>query len=126
MPTVTKAIGSVHGVREGRFFEWNMSTVKMGVVDVTFGTTETYTTGGVDVATGIRGQFSDVQEIVGATVLYHNVAGFVPMYNVATGKLQFFGQEPTNTTAGVIGLSEMADGSTAISGKVVRLLFFGL
>jgi len=126
MPTVTKAIGSVHGIREGRFLEWNTSTVKMGVVDVTFGSTETYTTGGIDVATGIMMQFADVQEIVGATVLYHNVPGFVPVYDVATGRLRFFGQEPTNTTAGVIGLSEMANGSTAISGKVVRLLFFGL
>jgi hypothetical protein len=126
MPTVTKALGSVHGIREGRFLEWNMSTVKMGVVDVTFGTTETYTTGGIDVATGIRSQFSDVQEVVGATVLYHNVTGFMPVYNVATGRLQFFGQEPTNETTGVIGLSEMANGSTSISGKLVRLLFFGL
>ena len=126
MPTVTKAIGSAYGIREGRFLEWNMSTVKMGVVDVTFGSSETYSAGGVDVATGIRGQFSDVQEIVGAVVLYHNVTGFVPVYDVATGKLQFFGQEPTDTTTGVVGLSEMVDGSTAISGKVVRLLFFGL
>ena len=126
MPTITKAIGSVHGIREGRFLEWNMSTVKMGVVDVTFGSSETYSAGGVDVATGIRSQFSDVQEIVGVVVLYHNVTGFVPVYDVATGKLQFFGQEPTDTTTGVVGLSEMVDGSTAISGKVVRLLFFGL
>jgi hypothetical protein len=126
MPTVTKAIGSVHGIREGRFLEWNMSTVKMGIVDVAFGATETYATGGIAVAPGIIAQFSDVQEVVGATVLYHNVTGFVPVYNVATGRLQFFGQEPTNTTAGVIGLSEMPNGSTAISGKVVRLLFFGL
>ena len=126
MPTVAKAIGAVHGIREGRFLEWDLSTVKMGVVDVTFGATETYTTGGIDVLTGIRMQFSDVQEVVGATALYHNVTGFVPVYNVAAGRLQFFGQEPTNTTAGVIGLSEMPNGSTAISGKVVRLLFFGL
>ena len=126
MPTIIKAIGSVHGIREGRFLEWNMSTVKMGVVDVTFGSSETYSTGGIDIATGIRGQFSDVQEIVGAVVLYHNVTGFVPVYNVSTGRIQFFGQEPTDTTSGVIGLSEMENGSTAISGKVVRLLFFGL
>ena len=126
MPTVTKAIGSAYGIREGRFLEWNMSTVKMGIVNVTFGSTETYTTGGIDIVTGIRGQFSDVQEIVGAVVLHHNVAGFVPVYNAVTGRLQFFGQEPTNTTSGVIGLSEMANGSTAISGRVVRLLFFGL
>jgi hypothetical protein len=126
MPTVTKALGSVHGIREGRFLEWNMSTVKMGVVDVTFGNNETYTKGVIDFDNLIRGQFSGVQEIVGATVLYHNVAGFVPVYNVATGRLQFFGQEPTNTTAGVIGLSEMPNGSTAISGRIVRLLFFGL
>ena len=126
MPTVVKAIGSVHGIREGRFLEWNMSTVKMGIVNVTFGSTETYTTGGIDIVTGIRTQFSDVQEVVGAVVLYHNVTGFVPVFNVITGKLQFFGQEPTNATTGVIGLSEMEDGSTAIGGKVVRLLFFGL
>jgi len=126
MPTVTKAIGSAYGIREGRFLEWNMSTVKMGVVNVTFGPTETYTTGGIDIVTGIRGQFSDVQEVVGAVVLYHNVTGFVPVFNAATGRLQFFGQEPTNTTTGVIGLSEMPNGSTAISNKVVRLLFFGL
>jgi hypothetical protein len=126
MPTVTKTVGAVHGIREGKFLEWNMSIVRMGIVDVTFGVTETYATGGIDVATGIKGQFSAVQDVIGAVVLYHNVAGFVPVFDAGTGKLRFYGQEPTNTTTGVIGLSEMPNGSTAISGKVVRLLFFGL
>lgn len=126
MPTITKAVGAVHGIREGKFLEWSMSAVRMGIVDVTFGASETYVTGGIDVATGIRSQFSDVQDVIGAVVLHHNVSGFVPVYDAATGRLRFYGQEPTNTTAGVISLSEMANGSTAIGGKVVRLLFFGL
>jgi hypothetical protein len=126
MATASKVVRAEHGVREGRFYEWNMSVVKMGVVDVSFGASENYATGGIDIATPIKSLFSDVQDILGVEILGHNVGGWCPRYDVSTGKLLFYGQEPTNDTTGVIALSEMDDDSTAINGKTVRVLFFGV
>ena len=126
MASASKVVGAGYGVREGRFYEWNMSTVKMGVVDISFSASENYATGGIDIATPIKSLFSDVQDVLGVTVLGHNVGGWVPRYDVSTGKLLFYGQEPTNTTTGVIALSEMANNSTAINNKTVRVLFFGV
>jgi hypothetical protein len=126
MASASKVVRAEHGVREGRLYEWNISAVKMGIVDVSFGASENYATGGIDIATPIRALFPDVQDVLGVTVLGHNVGGWVPRYDVSTGRLFFYGQEPTNTTSGVIALSEMPNGSTAINGRTVRVLFFGV
>ena len=126
MPSVSKVVGARYGVREGRFYEWNMSVVKMGVVDVSFGVSENYAMGGVDIATPIKSLFPDVQDVLGVAVLGHDVGGWVPRYDVSTGKLLFYGQEPTNTTAGVMALSEMPNNSNAINSRTVRVLFFGV
>jgi hypothetical protein len=124
MASASKVVGAGYGVREGRFYEWNMSVVKMGVVDILFGASENYSTGGIDIATPIKSLFPDVQDVLGVTVLGHNVGGWVPRYDVSTGKLLFYGQEPTTT--GVIPLSEMPNNSTAINNRSVRVLFFGV
>jgi len=126
MPSVSKVVGAGYGVREGRFYEWNMSVVKMGVVDVSFGVSENYATGGVDIATPIKSLFPDVQDVLGVAVLGHDVGGWVPRYDVSTGRLLFYGQEPTNTNAGVMALSEMPNNSNAINSRTVRVLFFGV
>jgi hypothetical protein len=126
MATASKVVRAEHGVREGRLYEWGISVVKMGVVDVSFGASENYATGGIDIATPIRSLFPDVQDILGVTVLGHNAGGWVPRYDVSTGRLLFYGQEPTNTTTGVIALSEMPNNSNAINGRTVRVLFFGV
>lgn len=119
MPTVAKAAFGSYGVREGRFYEWLVSVLQMHILDVSFGSTENYATGGIDIATGIRKEL-DIQEIHGLAVLWHNVGGWLALYNPSTGKLQFFG------TAGAAGaLAEMANGSTAINGKTVRILVIG-
>ena len=126
MASAVKVVSASQGVREGRFYEWGTSTVKMNVVDVSFGASENYSAGGVDIATPIRGLIPDLQEIVGVAVLGHDVGGWVPRYDVFSGKLLFYGQEPTSTDSGVVALSEMPDGSNAINGRTVRLLVFGV
>ena len=126
MASAVKVVSASQGVREGRFYEWGTSTVKMNVVDVSFGASENYVTGGIDIATPIRSLIPDLQEIIGVAVLGHNVGGWVPRYDVSSGKLLFYGQEPTNDTSGVIALSEMSNGSTAINSKTVRVLVFGV
>ena len=126
MASASKVVGASQGVREGRFYEWGASTVKMNVVDVSFGASENYSAGGVDIATPIRSLIPDLQEIIGVAVLGHDVGGWVPRYDVSSGRLLFYGQEPTNSASGVISLSEMPDGSTAINGRSVRVLVFGV
>ena len=126
MASAAKVVQAAHGVREGRFYEWGTSIVKMGIVDISFGATENYATGGIDIATPIRLQFPDVQDVLGVTVLGHNVGGWVPRYDFSTGRLLFYGQEPTSTTSGVIALSEMPNNSAAINNRTVRVLFFGV
>jgi hypothetical protein len=123
---VSKVLGASYGVREGKFLEWNTSVVMMQLYDIAFGGSENYATGGIDVKTPILSAHPTMQEIVGIVVVWHNVAGWIPYYNTATGKLMFFGQEPTNSTTGVIALSEMANNSTAINSKTVRVLVLGV
>jgi hypothetical protein len=109
-------------VREGKFYEWLTGVLQLQIVDVSFGASENYATGGIDVASPIKA-VTGFQEIHGLAVLWHNVGGWLAVYNSGTGKIQFFG-EGTNTD-GVVALSEMADDSTAVNGKVVRVLVIG-
>lgn len=123
MPTVTNAV-SYYGVKEGRLLEWQSSRLKMGIAQVVFGTSENYATGGIAVADAIKSALN-INTIHFVAVIGHDVVGWMPYYDASTGKLQFFGQEPTGTDAGVLALSEMGNGSAAINDKTVNLLVIG-
>ena len=126
MPTLVKAVGSEHGVREGKFREWSVSNVSMGVVDIVFGDTENYPSGGIDVLSLISSQFADVQEVLGVTVLGHDIDGWVVMYDHTSGRLRIYGQEPGSVATGVVALTEMDAGNTATQGRRIRVMFFGV
>jgi len=126
LPTLVKTIGTFHGVREGKFREWAMSNVSMGVVDIVFDATENYPSGGIDVLTLISSQFSDVQEVLGVTVLGHDIAGWVVIYDHTSGRLRIYGQEPGSAATGVVALTEMNAGNTATQGRRIRVMFFGV
>jgi len=126
LPALVKTIGTFHGVREGKFREWAMSNVSMGVVDIVFGATENYPAGGIDVLSLISSQFSDVQEVLGVTVLGHDIAGWVVIYDHTSGRLRIYGQEPGSAATGVVALTEMNAGNTATQGRRIRVMFFGV
>lgn len=116
MATVSSVV-SVHGVRSGHGLEWITSQLRVGVFDVSFGATENYVTGGISVS------FPGFTTVLGAV----RIGGDLLNYHVAYGggKLQVYGQEPTNTTTGVIAFSELPNGSTVINNKTVRLVVIG-
>jgi len=120
MATITNHVSS-YGVREGMILEWQASRLRIGVVKVAFGSSENYATGGIAVESGIKSAMS-VDTVLAVVPMHHDVGGWMPLYDASNGKLKFYGQEPTNSTSGVIALSEMPDGSTAINGKTVYLL----
>ena len=112
-------------MKEGKGYEWLMSIVQVNIVEISFGASENYATGGIAVDGLIKSEMG-IQEIKAVSVLDHTVSGWIPFFNVSTGRIQFFGQEPTNASSGVIALSEMGNGSTVINNKKVKLLVFGV
>jgi hypothetical protein len=119
MATVASLIAGL-GVKFGHTLEWDIShKLKISLFEVSFGATENYATGGIAVS------FPGISEVIGACYVGGDLRDYHVIYNTATGKVQVFGQEPTNTTTGVIAFSELANNSTVINSKKVRFLVVG-
>lgn len=118
MATVSSVLAG-YGVRTGRGLEWDASQLKIHVYEVGFGATENYATGGISIS------FPGVSTVLAASYAGGDLRDYHVVYNIGTGKVQVFGQEPTDTTTGVIVFSELPNGSSVINGKTVRFLVVG-
>jgi len=120
MAATVSSVFRSYGVRSGSFLELISKTIpKLGVVTISFGASDTYSTGGIAVSSAILSALN-FDSIIAAVPMDHTVSGYQPHYDAANGKIQFFG---TGSSAGALG--EMSNGSTAIQSKSVKLLVFG-
>lgn len=118
MATVSSLTRSF-GILSGHSLEWDVSSLKINVYEVAFGATENYATGGIAVS------FPGISTVVGAVYAGGDLGNYHVVYNIGTGKVQIFGQEPTSATAGVIAFSELANGSTVINNTKIRFIVIG-
>lgn len=93
--------------------------MKIYIVDVTFGAGDNYATGGVT-ADLLRKGAKTLKKVIP----FDNDAGVMVRYDVANKKILMYGQEPTNATAGILALSELAAASSIPNSKVFSFLVF--
>lgn len=108
------------GIRGAKFGEYIISRLKLNFVTATFGSSETYATGGIAVLSAIK-TASGINNPIVISPIGTTVSGYVPYYNQSTGKIQFFG---TGSSAGALG--ELANNSSAISDKTVSFMVLGI
>lgn len=103
------------------------SKLKSTIVDVTYGGSDNYSTGGnvVDLSLGSR-----ISTVIGAQIL-HCDKGLLLQYvpaaagAAATGKIKCFGQKPTDATTTVIALEELDSADTAVNSMTIRIRVIG-
>jgi hypothetical protein len=103
------------------------SKLKSTIVDVTYGASDTYSTGGnvVDLSLGSR-----ISTVIGAQIL-HCDKGLLLQYvpaaagAAATGKIKCFGHTPTSSTATVVALEELDSADTAVNSMTIRIRVIG-
>ena len=108
------------GIRGAKFGEYIISRIKLNFVTATFGSSETYATGGIAVLSAIKSA-SGINNPIVISPIGTTVSGYVPYYDTSTGKIQFFG---TGSGAGALG--ELANNSSAISDKTVSFMVLGI
>ena len=103
------------------------SKLKSTIVDVTYGGSDNYSTGGntVDLSLGSR-----INTIIGASIIHCNkglLLQYVPAAAgaAATGKIKCFGHTPTSSTATVVALEELDNADTAVNSMTIRIRVIG-
>jgi hypothetical protein len=97
------------------------SRLKLAVVSLAFGTSDTYATGGISIAGALTK--AGITTLLGGFEVSSTMPGWVSKIDVTNTKIQFFG-EGTNSS-GVVALSEMANNSSAIANQTVKVLLVG-
>ena len=103
------------------------SKLKSTIVDVTYGSSDNYATGGnvVDLSLDSR-----ISTVIGAQIL-HCDKGLLLQYvpaaagAAATGKIKCFGHTPTSSTATVVALEELDSADTAVNSMTIRIRIIG-
>lgn len=97
------------------------SKAKIFVVTVTYGAGDNYATGGnaISLKNGEIGTYL-------AVIPVENDKRLALRYDTTNEKILAFGQEPTNATAGVIQLVELAASSAIVNSMVASFLVIGV
>jgi len=101
--------------------------LKLAVVSLAFGSSDTYATGGVDITSALTK--AGITTPIGGFEVSSTIPGWVSKVSLSqqsgqwVAKIQFFGED-TNSS-GVVALSEMANNSSAIANQTVKVLLVG-
>lgn len=103
------------------------SKVKQAFVTVTYGASDTYTTGGNTVDLSLGGR---IKTVLGVVFLSNTAGGFITYVpsadNVAsTGLFKVWGINEAAAGGAITPLDEIASGSTTLQSKVVNCIVYG-